>query len=118
MSISIGDLVRIRTYETKPLRVLSTSGVENLRESPQGEKSVVKSPRGAVSVYFDFEHQGKTGIVTKVTKSNNDDSMWVKPMVTILLGNGSLLKLPKEDVHLLDASEKTHANLAKGYIEE
>ena len=126
MAINVGDLVKVKTYATKPEYVLSTSGRKNLRESPLRGNVYSQQPRpdpnSAVSAYLDFVHQGKIGVVTHLNdpSKNNDDMMWTIPIVTILLDTGELLRLPKDDLEPISENdlEKTHANLAEGYIVE
>jgi len=97
MSIKIGDLVEIKTHINSPV-----PGVKNQFNSPVTGSFIGSS-------YFAPEIQGKTGLVTSVAGSGDDDVMWVVPMVTVLLESKLSVILHEADLIKVCPSEKPGA---------
>lgn len=75
MLLQIGDLVEIKTHQN------SRASRVNPENSPVSGNFIGSS-------YFAPELQGKIGIVTSLSRSADDDVMWVAPFATIVLETG------------------------------
>jgi len=88
MSINVGDLVRIKKYVKKATR-------------GEYQKTQVESPvtgSRKVSPYFAPEFQGRVGLVTSISRATDDDTMWVPPLITLLLDTGESIAVYGEEL--------------------
>ena len=93
MLLRIGDLVEIKTHQN------SHDSRANPVNSPVSGNFVGSS-------YYAPELQGKTGIVTSLSRNANDDVMWVVPFATVMLDSKTSIVIHESELTKVFSDEK------------